>query len=145
MRRNKHVILIVALLAALPVLAVTGCYHKTPEQRAERVVQRLAATLELDTAQREKLEKMKENFLAKRSDMMKMRQETINDLNEIMLSPQLDQARLNARTEKIQAHTSDLIRFISTEFAELHDMLTPEQRSKLVEKMEKHEQRARRW
>ena len=144
MRGNKHVI-IVALLAALPVLAVTGCYHKTPEQRAERVVQRLATTLELDAAQREKLEKMKENFLAKRSDMMKMRQETMNDLNEIMLSPQLDQARLNARTEKIQAQTSDLIRFISTEFADLHDMLTPEQRSKLVEEMEKHEQRAHRW
>ena len=97
MRGNKHVI-IVALLAALPVLAVTGCYHKTPEQRAERVVQRLATTLELDTAQREKLEKMKENFLAKRSDMVKMRQETMDELNEIMMSPQLDQARLNART-----------------------------------------------
>jgi Spy/CpxP family protein refolding chaperone len=145
MRENKYVILIVALLTALLALAVTGCYHKTPEQRAERVVQRLATTLELDAAQREKLEKMKENFLAKRSDMMKMRQETMDDLNEIMLSSQLDQARLNARTEKIQAQTSDLIRFISTEFAELHDMLTPEQRSKLVEEMEKHEQRADRW
>ncbi len=145
MRENKYVILIVTLLTALLMLAVTGCYHKTPEQRAERVVRRLATTLELDAAQREKLEKMKENFLAKRSDMMKMRQETMNDLNEIMLSPQLDQARLNARTEKIQAHTSDLIRFISTEFAELHNMLTPEQRSKLVEEMKKHEQRANRW
>ena len=145
MRENKYVILIVALLTAILVLAVTGCYHRTPEQRAERVVQKMAKTLNLDDAQREKLEKMKENFRAKRSDMVKMRQETMNDLNEIMLSPQLDQARLTARTEKIQAQTSELIRFISTEFADLHDMLTPEQRSKLVEEMEKHEQRAHRW
>ena len=145
MRENKYAILIAVLLTALLVLAVTGCYHKTPEQRAERVVQKMAKTLKLDDAQREKLEKMKENFLAKRSDMVKMRQETMDDLNEIMMSPQLDQARLNARTEKIQAHTNDLIRFISTEFAELHDMLTPEQRRKLVEEIEKHEQRAHRW
>jgi len=145
MRENKYVILIVALLTALLVLAVTGCYHKTPEQRAERVVQKMTKTLKLDDAQRAKLEKMKENFLAKRSDMMKMRQETMDDLNEIMMSPQLDQARLNARTEKIQAHTSDLIRFISTEFAEIHDLLTPEQRRKLVEEIKKHEQRAHRW
>ncbi|RJQ22621.1 MAG: periplasmic heavy metal sensor [Nitrospiraceae bacterium] len=145
MRKNKHVILIIALLTALQMLAVTGCYRKTPEQRAEHVVRHLVETLELDADQRAKLEKMKETFLAKRSDMMKMRHEAMNDLNEMMLSPQLDQARLDARTEKIQAQTSDLVRFISTEFTELHDMLTPEQRSKLVEMMNKYEQRAHSW
>jgi len=145
MRKKKHVIFIVALLTVLMMLAVTGCYRKTPEQRADHVVRHLVKTLELDADQTAKLEKMKENFLNKRSDMMKMRQEAMIDLNEMMMSPQLDQARLNARTEKIQAQTSDLIRFISTEFTELHDMLTPEQRSKLVEMMEKHEQRAHRW
>jgi len=135
----------VALLTALLVFAVTGCCHKTPEQRAERMVQHLITTLKLDAAQGAQLEKMKEEFLAKRSDMIKMRQETMSDLKEIMISPQLDQARLNTRTEKIQAHTSDLIQFISAKFAEFHDMLTPEQRSKLVEEMEKHAQRAPHW
>ena len=77
--------------------------------------------------------------------MIKMRQETMNDLKEMMMSPQLDQARLNMRAEKIQENTSDLIRFVSAKFAELHDMLTPEQRSKLVEEMEKHAQRAHHW
>ncbi len=77
--------------------------------------------------------------------MVKMREESFNDIKEMMLSSQLDQARLNARVEKIQAHTSDLIRFVFTKFTELHDMLTPEQRTKLVEEMEKHAQRAHRW
>jgi Spy/CpxP family protein refolding chaperone len=145
MRGNKRAILVVALLMALLVLAVTGCYHKTPEQRAERAVQHLVTTLKLDAAQTAKLEKIKEEFLAKRSDMLKMRQETMNDLKEMMMSPQLDQARLNARTEKIQAQTSDLIRFISAKFEELHDILTPEQRSKLAVEMEKHARRAHHW
>lgn len=145
MRGDKHIIFIVALLMALLVFFVAGCCHKTPEQRAERVVQHLVTTLKLDAAQKAQLEKMKEEFLAKRSDMIKMRQETMNDLKEMMMSPQLDQARLNMRTEKIQENTSDLIRFVSAKFAELHDMLTPEQRSKLVEEMEKHAQRAHHW
>jgi Spy/CpxP family protein refolding chaperone len=145
MRKNKHVILIVALMTALLMLAVTGCHRKTPEQRADYVVRHLTKTLELDAGQRAKLETMKENYLAKRSEMMKMRQESLDDLHEMMLGHQLDQARLNARTEKIQAQMSDLVRFISTEFTEIHDMLTPEQRSKLVDMMDKHEKRAHSW
>ena len=143
--RTKYIILIIVSLAALLAIVVAGCYHKTPEQRAEGVVKHLVATLNLDAAQTAKLEKMKDEFLAKRPDMVKMREETFNDVKEMMMSPQLDQAKLDARTEKIQAKTSDMIRFISTKIAELHDMLTPEQRNKLVEEMEKHAHRHHHW
>jgi Spy/CpxP family protein refolding chaperone len=146
MNRSKYTILVIGLLTALLTLVFTGCcYHRTPEQRAERVVKHLVSTLNLDAAQTAKLEKMKEEFLARRPDMVKMREESFKDITEMMKSPQIDQAKLNARMEKIQAHTSDLIRFVSAKFVELHDMLTPEQRSKLVEEMEKHAQRAHRW
>ena len=144
MGRSKYGVIV--LLTALLVLIVAGCCrHKTPEQRAERAVQHLVTTLKLDADQTAKLEKMKEEFLARRPEMVKMREETLHDIEEMMRSPQLDQAKLNARTEKMQAHTNDLIRFVSAKFAELHDMLTPEQRIKLAEEMEKHAQRAHRW
>ncbi|HSB33765.1 MAG TPA: Spy/CpxP family protein refolding chaperone [Nitrospirota bacterium] len=144
MERIKYIV--IGLLTILLTLVVAGCcYHRTPEQRAQRAVQHLITTLKLDSDQTAKLEKMKEEYLARRPDMVKMREESFNDLKEIMLSPQLDQARLNARTEKVQAHADDMIRFISTKLAELHDILTPEQRNKLVEEMEKHAKRAHRW
>jgi periplasmic protein CpxP/Spy len=144
MRRSKYIILII--VTALLALVVSGCwYHKTPEQKAEHAVQHLVTMLKLDAAQTAKLEKIKEEFLARRPDMVKMREESFKDAKEMMLSPQLDQAQLNARTEKIQANAGDMIRFVSAKFAELHDMLTPEQRSKLVEEMEKHAQRAHHW
>ena len=146
MNRNKYAILVILLLTTLLTLVFTGCcYHRTPEQRAERVVKHLVSTLKLDAAQTAKLEKMKEEFLARRPDMVKTREESLKDITEMMKSPQIDQAKLDARMEKIQAHASDLIRFVSAKFVELHDMLTPEQRSKLVEEMEKHAQRAHRW
>lgn len=144
MERNKYIV--IGLLTILLTLVVAGCCrHRTPEQRAERVVKHLVTTLKLDADQTAKLEKMKEEYLTRRPDMVKMREETMKDFKELMLSPQLDQAKLNARREKIQAHTGDLIRFVTDKFAELHDMLTPEQRSRLVEEMEKHAHRAHRW
>jgi Spy/CpxP family protein refolding chaperone len=144
MERSRYII-IVLLTALLALVVAGGCYHRTPEQRAERAVQHLVSTLKLDADQTAKLEKMKEEYLAKRPEMMKMREESMQDLKEMMLSPQIDRAKLDARTEKIQSHTSELIRFVSSKFAELHDILTPEQRVKLVEEMEKHAQRAHRW
>jgi Spy/CpxP family protein refolding chaperone len=144
--KSKYVLLFIVLLTTLFALVFTGCYYnRTPEQRAEYVVKHLASTLDLDAAQTTKLEKMKEEFLSRRPDMLKMREESFNDLKEMMKGPQVDQARLNARMEKIQAHASDLIRFVSAKFVELHDMLTPEQRNKLAEEMEKHAQRTHHW
>jgi Spy/CpxP family protein refolding chaperone len=131
--------------AAIAALVMTGCHHKTPEQRAERVVQQLVSTLDLNAAQTEKLQKMKAEFLAQRPDMGKARAETLADLREMMLSPQVDEARLNSRREKVQAHADDMIKFLFARFTELHDLLTPEQRSKLVAEMEKHAERHHRW
>lgn len=146
MWRSKYLIIIIVLLTSLLALLVAGCcYHRTPEQKAERVVQHLVSTLKLDAAQTAKLEKMKGEFLARRPDMVKMREDSFKDVKEMILSPQIDQARLSARTEKIQAHADDMIRFVSARFVEFHDMLTSEQRSKLAEEMEKHAQRVHHW
>ncbi len=142
---RKYVLLIIGLFAVLSALVIAGCCHRTPEQRAEHVVKHLVSTLNLDAGQTAKLEKMKEEFLARRPDIQKMREESMADIKEMMLSPQLDQARLNARMEKIQTHTSDMIRFLSAKFAELHDILTPDQRAKLVAVMEKHAKRHHHW
>lgn len=144
--KSKYILLIIGLLTALLALIVSGCcYQRSPEKRAEHIVQHLVSTLKLDTAQTAKLEKIKDEFMARRTDIVKMREEGFKDVREMMLSPQLDQARLNARTEKIQAHADDMVRFVASKFTELHDMLTPEQRSKLVEEMDKHAKRAHRW
>jgi Spy/CpxP family protein refolding chaperone len=143
--KRKYVFPIIGLFSVLSILVIAGCYHRTPEQRAEHVVKYLVSTLNLNAEQTAKLEKMKEEFLAKRPDIQKMRAESMADLKEIMLSPQIDQTMLDARTEKIQAHASDMVKFMSAKFVEIHDMLTPEQRSKLVAEMEKHAERHHHW
>jgi Spy/CpxP family protein refolding chaperone len=143
MLKGKTVVMVV--MTAFLALVIAGCCHRTPEQRAERVVKHLVETLQLDAAQTEKLGKIKDEFLAKQAGIRNTREESIKEAREMMLSPQIDQAKLNAHIEKTQAQANDLIRFVFSKFAELHDMLTPEQRNKLAGEMEKYASRAHHW
>jgi Spy/CpxP family protein refolding chaperone len=133
--KSKKVIIIA--LTAVAALILSGCF-RTPEQRAEHMVKHLAAELKLNDSQTAQLDKIKDEFLAKRPGMAKMREETVKEANELMRSPEIDKTRLNALLEKNQAQVNDLMRFVSAKFTEIHDMLTPEQREKLVTMIEHH-------
>ncbi len=133
----KHRLATLAVLMALSALIVTGCY-RTPEQRAEYFVKRMAAELKLNDAQKAQLEKIKGEFLARRPEMAKLREESVKEANELMRSPEIDKAKLNALIEKNTSQLDDFVRFVFAKFTEIHDMLTPEQRDKLVAMVEKH-------
>ncbi len=143
--KHKYLFPMIGLFSALSILVIAGCYHKTPGQKAEYMVKHLVSALSLNDEQAAKLEKMKDEFLAKRPDIQKMRAESLAEIKEMMLSTQVDQERLKARSEKIEAHATDMITFLSAKFTELHDMLTPEQRARLVAEMEKYAERHHRW
>ena len=135
MLKKSYALMIV--MAALAALVLTGCY-RTPEQRAEFMVKRMASELALNDAQKAQLEKIKDEFLAQRPAMTKLRDETVKEANELMRSAEIDKTRMNALLEKSQTGTNDLIRFVFAKFTEIHDMLTPEQREKLTKHIEDH-------
>ncbi|HYA88869.1 MAG TPA: Spy/CpxP family protein refolding chaperone [Nitrospirota bacterium] len=133
----KNRITILPVLIAFSALVVTGCY-RTPEQRAEHYVQHMAKELKLDDAQKARLEQIKDEFLALRPWMAGMREETVREASELMRSSEIDKGKLEALKAKNRAQADDMIRFFSAKFTEIHDMLTPEQRDKLVTMLEKH-------
>ncbi len=141
MKKNSIILIV---MAALTALFLAACYHHTPEQRAEYLVKRMSAELSLNEVQKAQLEKIKNEFLAKRAEMPKLREETVKEANELMRSAEIDKTRLNALTEKNQAQANDMISFITAKFTEIHDMLTPEQREKLVKHIEEHMQKRHR-
>lgn len=127
------------LAAAVALLFIgAGCY-RTPEQRAEHIVNHIASDLNLNDVQKAQLSKIKDEFLARRPAMEKLREDTVKEANALMRSPEIDKAKLGALTARNQTEMNDMIAFISAKFAEIHDMLTPEQREKLVEHIEKHD------
>ena len=134
MKSNK---IIIVAMAAIAALILGGCY-RTPEQRADHMVKYLATELKLDDSQKAQFEKIKDEFLTKRPDMIKMREETVREANDMMRSAEIDKTRLNALVDKSQTQANDMMRFVASKFTEIHDMLTPEQREKLVVMIEKH-------
>jgi Spy/CpxP family protein refolding chaperone len=137
--------IIAIVMAALAALVLSACYHRTPEQRAEYLVKRMSAELSLSDGQQAQLEKIKNEFLARRAEMPKLREETVKEANELMRSAEIDKTRLNALTEKNQTQANDMIRFVTDKFTEIHDMLTPEQREKLVKHIEEHMHNEHHW
>jgi len=56
----------------------------------------------------------------------------------MMRSAEIDKTRLNALLDKNEAQMNEMMRFVADKFTEIHDMLKPEQREKLVTMIEKH-------
>jgi len=135
MSRSKIIVMMATV--AIVVLVAAGC-SRTPEQRASRMVDHLATELKLNDSQKATFNRIKDEFLAKRPDMIGLREESVREANALMRSAEIDTAKLNALTEKNMAQMNDMVKFVSAKFKEIHDMLTPEQREKLVSMIEKH-------
>ena len=133
--KSKKIIIIA--LAATAALILSSCY-RTPEQRADHMVKHLAAELKLTDSQKAQFEKIKDEFLARRPGMTKLREETVKEANDLMRSAEIDKTRLNALAVKNQTQVNDFMGFVFAKFTEIHDMLTPDQREKLVAMIEKH-------
>ncbi len=102
MKNKKFIIITVATIA---MLILGGCY-RTPEQRAEYMVKHLASELKLDDSQKAQFEKIKDEFLARRPGMIKMREETVKEANDLMRSAEIDKTRLNALVDKNQTQVN---------------------------------------
>jgi Spy/CpxP family protein refolding chaperone len=135
MLKKRTIIGILFLAVATTILS--GCY-RTPEQKAEHMVSRLATELKLNDVQKAQMEKIKDEFLARRPAEIRQREESIKEANALMRSEVIDKTRLDALVAKNEAEVDDMLRFVSAKFTEIHDMLTPEQREKLVSLIEKH-------
>jgi Spy/CpxP family protein refolding chaperone len=133
----KGKLTIAILVTALSALALTACY-RTPEQRAERMVDHMASELKLNAAQKIQLDKIKDEFMARRPRLAKEREAAVREANELMRSADVDKTKLAALVERSKGQADDMIGFIASKFTEIHDMLTPEQRERLVDHIEKY-------
>jgi Spy/CpxP family protein refolding chaperone len=134
-------------LAAIAVLVISGfmlagCgprrfFCATPEDRAAMIVKKITCDLKLSKEQLEKVNRIKDEILAKTKNIRDERESVHNEMMALVKSDKLDRNMVNrfitAREDKIRA----LKPFFVDKIVELHALLTPEQRIKVAEKMEK--------
>ncbi len=123
-------------------IAIGGCakkrfLYKSPEKRAEFIVKKLTHTLDLTKDQVEKLNKIKDEILARTKNFRNDREDLYNQAIALIKSDKLDANALKNWISRHEQIRNELKPFIIDKIIEFHDMLTPEQKNKLAEKMEK--------
>ena len=137
--RNK--IIIATVSSIVLICGISACaHHRSPEDRADYMVDKISDNLELTTPQITQLEQLKDELLASRQLMQAERNLVYAELNELISQPTLDQQRalklVQDRTESIKQKAPQVIAAL----AEFYDSLNPEQQAAMRKKFEDHKE-----
>jgi Spy/CpxP family protein refolding chaperone len=117
-------------------LIFSGCRSHSDRGRAELIVDYIAETLDLTDQQRAQLEGIKEEFIAK-AETMRADKKVMHDAFMAELrKEEIDTQRLKGLIAEKQEQMTEFLDLAVTRLAEFHHTLTPEQREKLVTKLE---------
>lgn len=140
----KKMMISSVMLVAIIAIAVSGC-RRTPEERAEHVVEHIADELEMTEEQTAKLNVIKDELMAKRTEMKELHNSIYEEVVSQMEKEEIDQDSLDALLKGHQEKLNELTQLITTQFAAFHGILTPEQRAVVIEKMSEFKERHDRW
>ena len=117
-------------------LAFSGCRSHSPHSKAEFMVDYIAETLDLSDPQREQLDEIKDEFLAKAKEMHSEKEAMHNELKAELLKDEIDQQRMKELISQRQKQWTEIMDLAVVRLAEFHRTLTPDQKEKLVAKLE---------
>ena len=144
--KKKRILIAVTVFVTL-ALVLAACGHSrfagyhgaTPEKRVEWVKKHIADELKLDEAQTAKLDAIAADLMDRRKKMAPEREKGRLELAELVRSEKLNRADLERLVDNKRAHIEEMIDVVMDHAVDFHQMLTPEQRILLAEKIEKHE------
>jgi protein CpxP len=118
------------------VAGFTGCRRHSPGQKAEFMVDYVSETLDLNDSQQAHLDQIKDELLEQGVQMRAERGTMHSELITQLRSEEIDQGRLKSLVTEHKVKMEALIDLGIVRLAEFHKTLTPEQREKLVAKLE---------
>jgi Spy/CpxP family protein refolding chaperone len=131
-------ILVVAIAAlALPAIGtLNGCRHGR-HPGAELMIDYLAEALDLSEAQRGQADRIKAELLAKARGLKSGHLKAAVELKTLLASEEIDPERVRQLVAEHRGRMDELVDLAIARIVEFHRTLSPEQRAKLVAKMEK--------
>ena len=110
------------------------------------MVDYIAETLDLTDPQREQLDEIKEEFMAKAKEMHAQKEAMHAEFMAELRKDQIDQVKIRELIAQKRAQMDEIIELAVTRLVEFHKTLSQEQREKLVAKIEYfHEKHQHRW
>ncbi|MEJ2727307.1 MAG: Spy/CpxP family protein refolding chaperone [Deltaproteobacteria bacterium] len=143
---KKHLTYVFICIFISAALLFSGCRSHSPDGRAEFMVDYIAETLDLNEEQRAQLEEIKEEFLSKAREMHSQKEAMHAELMAELRKETIDQQRLKELISQKREQMAEVMDLAVVRLAEFHKTLSPEQREKLVEKIEWfHEKHQHNW
>lgn len=133
-KKGITVALICAFISA--ALIFSGCRGHSPHGKAEFMVDYIAETLDLNDQQKTQLDDIKEEFLAKALEMHAKREAMHAELMAELRKAEIDQDRMKALISQKREQMAEMMDLAVVRLAEFHRTLTPDQKEKLVAKLE---------
>jgi len=126
-----------ALPLALMALVTGGCQRSTTHD-PQRAVSYLTGKLDLDTAQQTRLTDILEAYAAGHGAHAGERDRTHAEVTALLRRESLDPASVEHAVDQGVDRVAAQFRAFGTVLSEVHALLTPEQRDKLADLIEKH-------
>jgi len=126
----------VSTVLLLGVLFLSGCHHRTPDQRADRFIDCIAGKLDLDADQKQHLTGLKAELMARRSKMRAERQVFRDELIAQVKSDTFDSSEIEKMVAGKLAMADEIAALVTRRLVAFHATLRPEQKEKLAEMIE---------
>jgi len=127
-------------------LVFTGCRSHSHDGKVEFMVDYVAETLDLTEPQREQLDGIKEEFMAKAKEMHAQKEAMHAEFMAELRKENIDQENLKDLIAQKRANMDEFINLAVARLVEFHKTLSTEQREKLVAKIEWfHEKHQHSW
>jgi Spy/CpxP family protein refolding chaperone len=143
MLRTGTIIAIVAILGLGSALFV-GCNHRGHHRGAAFMMDYMSEALDLNEEQQTLANTYKDEILAKVKAMHSEKKTMHDEIKAQLSGDAIDTVRVKALVSEHRAGMDDVVNLVIDRVAEFHATLSPEQRTKLVAKLEKFEKRHQR-
>ena len=127
-------------------LIFTGCRSHSHQGKAEFMIDYIAETLDLTDEQRVQLDGIKDEFIAKATEMHAQKEAMHAAFMAELRKEEINRENLKGLIDQKRAQMDDFINLAMDHLIEFHKTLSPEQREKLVAKVEYfHEKHSHKW
>ncbi len=133
-----NIFAVLGLIATLGVaIGVTYHHFYGPEHRAEWIVKRISSKLDLDTTQSAKLQAVIDTVNSLRQDKFKSHEQVLDQIRNSIKSDTLDKQLLLGMVNEHADTVKQLAPAVIDKLAEFHASLTPAQREKLADHLDR--------
>ncbi len=133
-KKGLHILMIGMLISGVAMFS--GCRRHSHDHKAEFMVDYISETLDLNESQQVQLDQIKDDLMAKARQMHADKESMHGELVAQLRSEEIDQVRVMAVIAEHRAQMDEIVDLIVDRLAEFHKTLTPEQKEKLVSKIE---------